>query len=430
MSGGIKHPPLGGFNVGQQRPTMTGFPMGQQRPQTLGFPTQQVRPTMTGIPTRQVKPTQTEYPNFGGVTGSVVKSEPIEQQAKKYKSAEEFVEAQEIFYHGSQKDFKSEDIDFNKGNLREGAYLSSNLDVAKTYGKNIHEYTIDPKSKTLDLSDGESTLDFILKEDILEKADIDVDLENYILSGRIFQYDPYNRQGIVDNIMVAAKSKGYDVVKLFDDLGVEDNIATIVVNKDVIKTKQQLTDIYNKAKGQDPLIEEAKKYERVEEFVGSKKVVFHGTNKEFEEFKIAGEVSPYKRESVGPHFGTKEQAGFVAKTKGGKVKEFYLDIKNPIRLEDRNSWSQAGINNQLFEKGIITRAEYDDNVYKKETYDTRKILREKGYDGIVYSNTAEGKGDSYIAFSNEQIKTKQQLTDIYNKAKGRSKSHYDTTWHK
>ncbi|MCP3475068.1 hypothetical protein NLM33_32620 [Bradyrhizobium sp. CCGUVB1N3] len=33
----------------------------------------------------------------------------------------------------------------------------------------------------------------------------------------------------------------------------------------------------------------------------------------------------------------------------------------------------------------------------------RELLQSKGYDGIVYSNTIVGSGDSYIVFSNAQI---------------------------
>jgi hypothetical protein len=173
----------------------------------------------------------------------------------------------------------------------------------------------------------------------------------------------------------------------------------------------------------DPLTESARKAGSFEEFVaGQGTVVFHGTNQEFKEFKIEkGEVSPYKKEAIGPHFGTEEQADFVAKAKGGKVKEFVLDIKNPIRLEDRNSWSHSGVLSQLLEKGLVTRAEYDKYVYQTESYDVREILKEKGYDGIVYSNTAEGKGDSFIAFSNDQIKTTADLRTAYDKAKAEKK---------
>ena len=155
-----------------------------------------------------------------------------------------------------------------------------------------------------------------------------------------------------------------------------------------------------------------------EEWSEGRTKAFHGTSADFEEFKISGKGSPYKREAVGPHFGTREQADFVTSTKGdkGKTKEFILDIKNPVRLEDRNSWSHSGVNSQLYEKGIITKEEYEANVYGAEDYDIRETLKAKGYDGIVYNNTAEGPGDSYIAFSNDQIKTETQLRNEWEEA--------------
>jgi len=163
----------------------------------------------------------------------------------------------EVLYHGTEETFEAGEIEEGRGNLRQGIYLSGSEETAKTYGKNIHKYTLSPDAKILDLSDGESTLNFILEEGILEKDDIDVDLENYILEGRIFQVDPYNKQGIVDDIMATAKDKGFHVVKLFDDLsGESDNIATVVLDKKVLQAPAEA-----KGKGEG-VIPEKMNYEK------------------------------------------------------------------------------------------------------------------------------------------------------------------------
>jgi len=148
--------------------------------------------------------------------------------------APEAIEGEKLF-HGTTESFKPEDLEEGRGLLRKGIYLSGSKKLAEVYGKNVHKFVLSPDAKILDLSDGEKTLDFILKEGILEKDEIDIDLENYILAGRIFQSDPYNRQGVIDDIMATAKDKGFDVVKFFDDLsGESDNIATVVLDKKVI----------------------------------------------------------------------------------------------------------------------------------------------------------------------------------------------------
>jgi len=136
-----------------------------------------------------------------------------------------------------------------------------------------------------------------------------------------------------------------------------------------------------------------------EEVPGIPVKAFRGTKTDSGKFRT--------RSGIGVHFGTKEQAEFVASTKGGGVvKEVALDIKNPISLEDRNAWGHAPILQQLKEKGIVTEEEYNDYIYgnKSDTFDVTKVLQEKGFDSIVYANTAEGKGDSYLIFDKSQIK--------------------------
>ncbi len=139
--------------------------------------------------------------------------------------------------------------------------------------------------------------------------------------------------------------------------------------------------------------------------------VFHGTAKDFKEFLFPSGEKPFKPEGIGPHFGTKEQAQFVAEAKGGKVKDYYLDIKNPVRLEDQNTWSHAGVLKQLEDKGIITPEERTYLLNRTDNPDARQVLRDKGYDGIVYVNKAEGQGDSYIPLSQDQIKTQPKIIE-------------------
>ena len=229
------------------------------------------------------------------------------------------------------------------------------------------------------------------------------------------------------------KYRGHDIVMAGEDVstwdpvnktlfrvGLDDSKRTgerfIDEKANNIETAKKYIDWKLDKGGQSPS-EQAKKYKTAEEFVEKLPTVFRGTIKDSGKFRAKG---------IGVHFGTKEQASFVAKAKGGEkgvIKEVFLDIKNPVRLEDRNAWGKNAILQQLKEKGIVSEEEFNHFIYGKgaDTFDVREVLKSKGYDGIVYANKAEGKGDSFITFSNEQIKTKSQLTDIWTKAQEKPK---------
>lgn len=157
-----------------------------------------------------------------------------------------------------------------------------------------------------------------------------------------------------------------------------------------------------------PEMREFVKYSRV------KKPLYHATTAEFEVFDI-------ERSDLGPHFGTDEQADYVINNRlsGRKGVEPYkktvlLDLNNPIRLKDEGCFHADCIAKQLLTKKIIDKTLYtqivkdiQDDWTNRKVYDrmVRSLLLSKGYDGVVYKNAHEGRGDSYIAFKPEQIKT-------------------------
>lgn len=148
--------------------------------------------------------------------------------------------------------------------------------------------------------------------------------------------------------------------------------------------------------GGDDLLQEAKKYKTAEEFVKAQgSPVYHGTNAEFDVFE-------------GGHRGVKvdTNGGFyfspykkTAENFGKNVKEVFLDIKNPK------------IAKTYREIGTLKKA------------DIEQAIKE-GYDGYYFKPSAEDLKSGYmqpyneewVAFKPEQIKTKSQLTDIWNKA--------------
>jgi hypothetical protein len=133
---------------------------------------------------------------------------------------------------------------------------------------------------------------------------------------------------------------------------------------------------------------------------GKPLVVYHGTMapEDFSAFRTT--VGSFR---LGAHFGTTEQAESLVNEKmrvraraearnAGRLPDaykpysgaprfipVYLSIQNPKRVEDQGDearWSEA----------------------------IEQAIRE-GHDGLVYENTEEGEGDSYVAFYPEQIKS-------------------------
>lgn len=155
--------------------------------------------------------------------------------------------------------------------------------------------------------------------------------------------------------------------------------------------------------------------------------LYHGTRGNFEDFDP---MRGGKWEDFGTHFGTLEQAQHRAdEMPGGEnIRPAYVNIKNPLRLQDHGSFDPENILHSLHEQGIADYDETDqirnpkDNSVNPENL--REFLEKKGYDGLVYLNRFEGAGnadkmegttdetfkkkfpnatDSYVAFRPEQI---------------------------
>lgn len=148
---------------------------------------------------------------------------------------------------------------------------------------------------------------------------------------------------------------------------------------------------------------------------GSKvrRVVYHATAADFNTFDTS-------RSDLGAHFGTREQAEQVAggmrlnNTSGTNVMPVWISLKNPLRLKDVGTFHADGIADQLERKGLLPRGEgkriikeIDADWKLRKKYDpiVRKAIQDAGYDGVVYSNTQEGAGDSYIVFEPTQVKS-------------------------
>lgn len=135
-----------------------------------------------------------------------------------------------------------------------------------------------------------------------------------------------------------------------------------------------------------PLHAEALKYKTAEEFVQSKKPMYQGGGKEF---KIEGRVG-------GVYLTTSKKYADSFKGKNGEIAEAYAEPKKPYDLTDQ-------IENQP-ERELLIEAPQN---FPSEIAG----LKKKGYDAITYK-------DQVLVLDPSIVKTKSQLTAIYNEAHG------------
>lgn len=147
-------------------------------------------------------------------------------------------------------------------------------------------------------------------------------------------------------------------------------------------------------------------------------VIYHGTNADvdFVEFR------PNTNE-LGIHVGTPEQANRFAQdmprviqSASSRVYMLYARATNPLRLEDRGGFvSEHNVLAQLYGKGIITLQERNDVINnpngtkrtdKQIEVATIQLLKDRGYDGVIYLNRFEGYADN--AFGAKDIDAKRR----------------------
>jgi len=164
--------------------------------------------------------------------------------------------------------------------------------------------------------------------------------------------------------------------------------------------------------------------------------VYHATNNKFNVFQIS--------KDFGYHFGTKGQALWK---NANNILKTYLSVKNPLRLPDHVWDTPKQALKQLPEYGIKISeksknlvAEWQDlknereksdwtnlpmdegqaiynkrnDSFRKKQYEALNSLgndiKAEGYDGVVYSNEVEGRGDSHIVFDSNQAKSADPAT--------------------
>ena len=177
------------------------------------------------------------------------------QEAKKYKSAEEFVKAQgEPVYHWTDRVFDKFDLSKIPENEQwlygRWIYVSPNKEFTAKYWKNNIEIIIDKNANLVDWDTKLSATKLSqLKSTLKDKFNVDNDTLTHIFS---IPWKPINLYKRIQDILEISPKKASDIFS-------ESWIHWITVSKNwklheisifddtKIKTKQQLIDIYNKA---------------------------------------------------------------------------------------------------------------------------------------------------------------------------------------
>ena len=135
---------------------------------------------------------------------------------------------------------------------------------------------------------------------------------------------------------------------------------------------------------------------------GEPLVVYHGTSKDFSVFSVG---------DIGFHFGTIDQAedragiGFsLTKApyyrEGTSIIPVYLKIEKPLYMgNDAVRWGDVDTLRSYFSDVASDSGSW------RTLDDVRESLIRLGYDGVIYENSVEAEGRSYLVFEPTQIKS-------------------------
>ena len=147
---------------------------------------------------------------------------------------------------------------------------------------------------------------------------------------------------------------------------------------------------------------------------------YHATCATFDRFDTS-------KGDLGAHFGTLGQAAYISLNRHGGRPESHvlkarLNLRASLRLRDVGSFHADGIAPQLEKKGLLPSGlrardimkEIEGDWRQRRVFDPllRQAIIDAGYDSVVYTNTNEGAGASYIAFFPEQIEIVDRNVNI------------------
>jgi hypothetical protein len=105
---------------------------------------------------------------------------------------------------------------------------------------------------------------------------------------------------------------------------------------------------------------------------------------------------------LGVHLGNQSSAQMF-----GEVFPFWVNLGESVRTPDLGNWNYQSVVREVRKKGVVISTEEYTRVANSSdpNQELRQLLTGKGVDSIVYKNEAEGRGDSFIALTPNQIKS-------------------------
>jgi hypothetical protein len=159
--------------------------------------------------------------------------------------------------------------------------------------------------------------------------------------------------------------------------------------------------------GVESLETEAKKYKSADEFIKSQPILYHGTNNK----NVAELKSGKPRNAPGNLEGvylTNDKR--LADAYGENTVEAHSYLKNPLM---ENPFEYYAKKHNIAPVGFGSSKEAFEKYKQVNPVNVRAFLESEGFDGAVYDTY---EGHQVVAFDPESVKTKTQLTDIWNKA--------------
>jgi len=293
-----------------------------------------------------------------------IKSTPestLLSEAKKYKSAEEFVNSQSKLFRAGEP-FDAKKI------TSQGVSLTPNIDRAKNWHKYLGSF--DKRVSEVYISPNAKIMSFSQIPDTLFKK---------LTNGKLM---PNETKGLESFSKMAefAKSKGYDGL----DLTPFGENELRIVNPKVLQTKSQLTDIWNKANkvktslspGESSLLSEAKNtpdIRRLKQAYQDGVTLYRGEG---------GGGGLKAREDIGNALGEgKYYANFSQASRYGKnIKEATVKLKNPLIIQtDQDLRNITGGFNLV----VSSKAGVTPQMVKQQIAQTRRAIIDAGYDGVI-----------------------------------------------
>ncbi len=331
---------------------------------------------------------------LGNQTGGIGKGEPIK------------------VYRGGKP------IDLTKGN-KVGISVSTDKSVADRFagynkGGVSEELILSPNAKILDANKLTASM---IKDNLNEES--------------IINYARKNNYDVIDftkSLVSDPKLKGTYLP--------ESEIR--VLNPKILSPSSPLAaeGIGKVGENRNPLIEEAKKYKSAEEFVSSKSPVYHGTN--------TGGFDEFSKDFMGMRTGAPSaKKGIFFSTNKNTAEGYAEIIKDPWKDElanifkgkpllSDNPFENLPQKSQVYERYLDIKNpmiyDYKGSDFREESFNNLiDKAKKNGHDGVIFKNVNDNMGrginktkdDIHVVFEPSQIKTKSQLTDIWNKATGK-----------